>query len=95
MSPPPFLSYLLLGLHLCLTAEAGLAQGTPPGRDAATVERELRQAAGAARVPLLVELAYQSQGEPTQALEFADDALKELAHAPSVPLEIRAPGRAE
>ncbi|MDX2057922.1 MAG: tetratricopeptide repeat protein [Gemmatimonadales bacterium] len=76
---------LLLGM---VTAASASQPG--PRRDLPTVERQLAAARGAARIPLLLDLADLRRDEAGAQLRLADSALALLPAHPSVPLEIRA-----
>lgn len=91
LSVPPrqfFLRGLLLGAALCLAERVGVAQ--TPASDTASLARQLSTSSGAARIPLLLQLAQQVQDDPAQVLRLTDEALRGLADHPSLPLEVSA-----
>ncbi len=62
----------------------------PQARSDPSIERELAGAQGAARIPLLVDLATRRRDEPASALTLTSEAITLLQRHPSRPLEVRA-----
>ena len=80
----------LLAVGLASTLGTVTLAQTQTRRDIAVVERELAAAAGAARIPLLLELAELHRGDPAAIAPLTGEALELLAAHPSPALEVTA-----
>ncbi|MEZ5065384.1 MAG: tetratricopeptide repeat protein [bacterium] len=91
MTRPEFRSLLFGALVVCVTVWSPVRTASAAAA-AEDLQRLLSETQGADRIPLLLQLAERSAGEPTRVLELTGEALALLATSRSDSLEIVARG---